>query len=399
MPTTISKQQLDTDVSHFVGTGTGGRTLSLADGAVGTTKLGFKFREEAIPAGSFTLQSGNSIYTLAQTAVVDDYVIAYSRLTRNGLELPSRQTGSLTATEHWSLSGTTLTVYGDITGSGDTYEINYVIAVVPGGGSGGDGVPQTRTLTAGAGLTGGGDLSANRTFDVVAGDGSIVVNANDIVVGVISDTQHGSRSGGSLHSIATTSVAGFLSAADKTKLDSVATGSDVTGAASSTDNALARFDGTTGKLIQNSSATLDDSGNLSLSGQETIKAHSAFSGSESVKTTAGLQTTTATQGQLKTITLADNSTYWVTAKVVARDTSGSKRAVYIRSCMVYRQSAGGATLGGAGVQADFTDETTTAWDANLTVSGNDLRVSVTGEASTTVNWVGTIEYQAVGTNS
>lgn len=36
----------------------------------------------------------------------------------------------------------------------------------------------------------------------------------------------------------------------------------VSGPASATDNALARFDGTTGKLIQNSIATLDDSGNM-----------------------------------------------------------------------------------------------------------------------------------------
>lgn len=41
-------------------------------------------------------------------------------------------------------------------------------------------VASTRTLTAGAGLTGGGDLSANRTFDVVAGDASITVNADSI---------------------------------------------------------------------------------------------------------------------------------------------------------------------------------------------------------------------------
>lgn len=38
------------------------------------------------------------------------------------------------------------------------------------------------------------------------------------------------------------------------------------GAASSTDNAIARFDGATGKLIQNSSAIIDDSGNLSIGG-------------------------------------------------------------------------------------------------------------------------------------
>lgn len=41
---------------------------------------------------------------------------------------------------------------------------------------------------------------------------------------------------------------------------------DVVGPASSTDNALARFDGTTGKLIQNSNAILTDTGNLTLAG-------------------------------------------------------------------------------------------------------------------------------------
>lgn len=37
---------------------------------------------------------------------------------------------------------------------------------------------------------------------------------------------------------------------------------DVTGAASSTDNAIVRFDGTTGKIIQNSTVTIDDNGNF-----------------------------------------------------------------------------------------------------------------------------------------
>lgn len=43
-------------------------------------------------------------------------------------------------------------------------------------------VPTGRTITAGAGLTGGGDLSANRTIDVVAADTTITVGANDIAV-------------------------------------------------------------------------------------------------------------------------------------------------------------------------------------------------------------------------
>jgi hypothetical protein len=38
---------------------------------------------------------------------------------------------------------------------------------------------------------------------------------------------------------------------------------DVDGPSSATDNAVARFDGTTGKLIQNSAVTIDDSGNVS----------------------------------------------------------------------------------------------------------------------------------------
>lgn len=47
---------------------------------------------------------------------------------------------------------------------------------------------------------------------------------------------------------------------------------DVVGPASSTDNAVVRFDGTTGKLIQNSGASVDDSGNITatnLSGTNT----------------------------------------------------------------------------------------------------------------------------------
>jgi hypothetical protein len=82
-------------------------------------------------------------------------------------------------------------------------------------------VPTTRTVTAGTGLTGGGSLSSDVTLNVTAhADGSIVVAADSIQVGVLaSDSQHGNRGGGGLHASATTSVAGFMSAADKTKLD------------------------------------------------------------------------------------------------------------------------------------------------------------------------------------
>lgn len=43
-------------------------------------------------------------------------------------------------------------------------------------------VPDTRTITCGNGLSGGGDLSANRTCSVVAGDGTIGLAADSVVV-------------------------------------------------------------------------------------------------------------------------------------------------------------------------------------------------------------------------
>lgn len=51
------------------------------------------------------------------------------------------------------------------------------------------GVSETRQILAGAGLTGGGDLSEDRTLNIVAANGSIIVNADSIQVGSISASQ------------------------------------------------------------------------------------------------------------------------------------------------------------------------------------------------------------------
>ena len=71
--------------------------------------------------------------------------------------------------------------------------------------------------TAGQGLV----LNGN-DFDVVSADGSIIVNADDISVGVLqTDAQHGNLGGGALHALVTPTVDGFMSAVDKTKLDTI----------------------------------------------------------------------------------------------------------------------------------------------------------------------------------
>ena len=42
-------------------------------------------------------------------------------------------------------------------------------------------------IAAGAGLTGGGDLSENRTIDVVSSDDGITVNADNIKLNIVND--------------------------------------------------------------------------------------------------------------------------------------------------------------------------------------------------------------------
>lgn len=74
------------------------------------------------------------------------------------------------------------------------------------------------TVVAGAGMTGGG--TGGSTLNVIANaDGSIVVNADDIQVGTITDAQHGTRAGGTLHADATGAVDGFMTSTDKTAHD------------------------------------------------------------------------------------------------------------------------------------------------------------------------------------
>lgn len=115
----------------------------------------------------------------------------------------------------------------------------YVTEDATSGGGGGGGVPVTRQIIAGAGLTGGGDLSADRTLNVVANaDNSIIVNTNDIQVGVLaSDAQHGVRGGGTQHAVATNSTAGFMSALNFKKVNGWVSvldfGADPTGVADS----------------------------------------------------------------------------------------------------------------------------------------------------------------------
>ena len=107
--------------------------------------------------------------------------------------------------------------------------------------------------------------------------------------------------------------------------------------------------------------------------------------------TAEIQTTDAAQTTLISHTLLDENTYHVEAQIVAVQSDGTDRASYHLACTVYRTGAGVATLQGS-VTSLHTQESNVSLDATLTVSGSDIRVSVTGIVAETWEWGTTITY-------
>ena len=102
--------------------------------------------------------------------------------------------------------------------------------------------------------------------------GTVVLTYTDVgaqvagtYVNSVSGTAPVVSSGGTTPAIsmakATGSVDGYLSSTDWTTFNSKGTG-NVVGPSSATDNAITRYDTTTGKLIQNSTVTIDDNGNI-----------------------------------------------------------------------------------------------------------------------------------------
>lgn len=128
-----------------------------------------------------------------------------------------------------------------------------------------------------------------------------------------------------------------------------------------------------------------------------------FTGSESFTTTATITTTNNTATTLFSLTLVDGRAYYITARVIGRKSGGSERVFYWRAVLAYRQGGGavieGGTPGGIVTLAEKESSGATAWNCTYDTSSGDVLVRVTGESSVAVYWVGTIEYQAVASNT
>jgi hypothetical protein len=123
-----------------------------------------------------------------------------------------------------------------------------------------------------------------------------------------------------------------------------------------------------------------------------------FNGITSTETNATVTTSDATETTLFSLTLADNTTYNLDVMVCARLSSTTAKGMYGRSrLMVYRNNGGAATVAvDFGGQLEELDSYgSSGYDYVVDVSGNDVRVRVTGAASETVKWAANVKYVSV----
>lgn len=82
--------------------------------------------------------------------------------------------------------------------------------------------------------------------------------------------------------------------------------------------------------------------------------------------------------------LSDDRAIWLAVKCVAMQSDGTNRAFYHKEGLFYRDG-GGATQQGATV-AVAEIESNAAWNLAFAVSGNDVKVQVTGAAGVNITW-------------
>jgi hypothetical protein len=142
----------------------------------------------------------------------------------------------------------------------------------------------------------GGDVVASGSITV--GTGSVKITSNDIQFNSF-DTRIASGSGG-----LTFFDSGNSGGVTLTSLTAGAGGGDVDGPASATDNAIARFDQTTGKIIQNSAVTIsDESANVvSIAGSATATTINLFNTDATTVNIAGGATTATSIGNASGLT-------------------------------------------------------------------------------------------------
>ena len=106
-----------------------------------------------------------------------------------------------------------------------------------------------------------------------------------------------------------------------------------------------------------------------------------------------VSTTDATVTAIYTFAIPEDTTVTIMVDFAGKRTNGTGRLGYRRRTMVYREGAGAAAFQG-GINTPMNKDGGGAggsWDATIDLSGNTLRVIVTGAAAENVSWTARIE--------
>jgi len=145
---------------------------------------------------------------------------------------------------------------------------------------------------------------------------------------------------------------------------------DVTGPASASDNRIARFDGTTGKLIQNSAVTIDDSGNvsgvgtLSASGLATLSAGALVQGLTVGLGAGAVSTNTAVGSSALIANTSGTYNLGIGYQALTATTTGGFNVGLGGFAIATNQTGGSNTAVGYIALANVTGSTNTAIGAN-----------------------------------
>lgn len=102
-------------------------------------------------------------------------------------------------------------------------------------------------------------------------------------------------------------------------------------------------------------------------------------------------TTNGTTATLHTFSTTTNTSYLITAKILARRTGGTSgaagdSATYVLSWGVKNVAGTVTAIGGAAVSVLSSQEDQGGWDATMDISGTSVRVRVTGAADNNITW-------------